>query len=282
MRVTNKFGLPDAIARAVANDPYNLEDTGDISVTRLIDSPRVRGLSMLHAADLEEDASERIWALLGQAVHAVIERADVDSVTEKRLYADIGGWRVSGKFDRLSVDDNTLTDYKVTSVWSVLGGVAKPEWERQLNCLRYLAVVAGYEVDRLTIVAILRDWQVSKADSGGGYPRVPAVELQVPMWPLETTENYMRERVLEHQRWLDGRSPCTAEERWERPSTYAVMKSGRKSAIRVFDTPAEAELFSKDSPGSWVEYRLGASIRCESYCPVRAFCDQRASLHLEV
>jgi hypothetical protein len=33
---------------------------------------------------------------------------------------------------------------------------------------------------------------------------------------------------------------CTAKERWRKEDTYAVMKDGRKTAWRVFNTKEEA------------------------------------------
>jgi len=87
--------------------------------------------------------------------------------TEERLFAEVAGWTVSGQFDRMLLfPDGTLQDYKFTSVWAVPDG-CKPEWERQLNALRYLAACNGYRIARLQIVAILRDWSKGKAKRGG-------------------------------------------------------------------------------------------------------------------
>ena len=71
--VTNVHGLPEALVPAVTNDPY--VGGGDISVTKLIDAPQVRALTRKHHDKLVVDVSERIWALLGQGVHTVLERA---------------------------------------------------------------------------------------------------------------------------------------------------------------------------------------------------------------
>ena len=46
---------------------------------------------------------------------------------ETRLYSDIGGLRISGAFDHLSLEDGVLSDYKVTSVWSVKNAGEKSE-----------------------------------------------------------------------------------------------------------------------------------------------------------
>jgi hypothetical protein len=51
-----------------------------------------------------------------------------------------------------------IQDYKVCSIYSVRDG-GKVEWEQQQNLLACLARRSGMVVDRLEIVAILRDWQ---------------------------------------------------------------------------------------------------------------------------
>lgn len=101
-RITNKLGLPEAIVEAVKNDPYD-PGHADISATGLISPPRKRALERTHRNDMEEDASDRIWALIGQSVHTILERAEPSAIVEKRLYGRFGGWLVSGQFDRLTL-----------------------------------------------------------------------------------------------------------------------------------------------------------------------------------
>ncbi len=73
MKYTNLSNLPKAIERAVINDPY--ESNSDISTTRLIAPPRIRVLQKRNWDLITEDVSDRIFSLLGQSVHHVIERA---------------------------------------------------------------------------------------------------------------------------------------------------------------------------------------------------------------
>ena len=276
MRITNHANLPDAIVQAVKNDPYPQQYTGDISVTRLIDAPQIRVLRERHWDELEEDAADRVWSLLGQVAHGILERAETAAMTERRLFAKVGGWRVSGQFDRLAVlPDGTLQDYKVTSAWAVVNGL-KPDWLHQLNCLRWLAERNGLAVRRLQVVAILRDWSRGKALGDPGYPQRQVQVLDVPVWSLRQAGDYIRERVRLHQAASGGRVPeCTAEERWERPTTYAVMRRGRKSALRVFDSLEPARELAAGESDRRVEVRPGRAIRCEEYCPVARFCPQR-------
>ena len=74
MEFTNASNLPKAIERAVSNDPYDSSGS-DISTTRLIAPPRIRVLEKRNYDLLEEDVADRIFSLLGQSVHHIIERA---------------------------------------------------------------------------------------------------------------------------------------------------------------------------------------------------------------
>ena len=60
--ITNKHGLPDALVRAVQNDPYSAGQS-DISVTALIDAPQRRVLKRKHDKEITVDVSERPHAL---------------------------------------------------------------------------------------------------------------------------------------------------------------------------------------------------------------------------
>lgn len=57
--------------------------------------------------------------------------------------------------------------------------------------------------------------------------------------------------------WTDDDiDPCTAEERWADGDKYAVMKNGRKTAVRVFDTQADADACAGELGNShYVEHR---------------------------
>ncbi len=281
MQITNNANLPTAIVNAVRNDPYNA-GACDISVTKLIGPPQIRVLEREHAEDLTEDASDRIWSLIGQIGHGILERAESVAITERRLFADIAGWQISGQFDRMTIEDNgTLSDYKFTSVWAVTEG-PKPEWIAQLNVLRWLAAENGYpEIRRLLVVAILRDWSKGKARQGHPYPPHQVKVLPVPLWTLDETRAYIIERIQLHKladecaAHGDPLPRCTDAERWAKPTVYAVRKPGRKSAVKLHANEDDALTHSAEIPNAYIEHRPGESIRCADYCAVAPFCAQR-------
>jgi hypothetical protein len=270
MNLTNTYNLPDAILQAVRNDPY--KGGGDISVTKLIDAPQRRQLLSQYKASIVEDVSDRVWSLLGQAVHTILERANKSDIVEERLYAEVNGWQLSGQFDRIDLHGATLDDYKVTGVYKVMGGDVT-EWTWQLNILRWLALKNGYQVDGLRIVAILRDWKKAELKRKPTYPIAPIVSIDIEVLSDEVIEEFIRTRVALHQKAKAGESvPCTDEERWYEGTKWALMKKGGKRAIRVYENKDDIE--SPVAEGFYVEERKGSYRRCAEYCEVAAFCQQ--------
>lgn len=271
--ITNKHGLPEALVAAVRNDPYT--GGGDISVTKLIDAPQRRALWLDHQHAIEEDVSERIWALLGQAVHHILERAGTDTLVEQRLFTEVKGWTLSGQFDRLHLASGTLSDYKVTTTYKAKGD---PSWEKQLNVLRWLAFQNSLTVKSLEIVAIFRDWRASEADRNPDYPRAAVQVIPVPVWTLEEAEDYVTQRIKLHQVQQTGVGVvwCTDEERWYTGDKWALVKSGGKRALKVLDEKPEIV-----PDGLVLEHRPGVYRRCEKYCEVAPFCQQWADENLQ-
>lgn len=273
--LTNKLNLPEAIVNAVTNDSYS-SGGADISCTRLIAPARMVALQKKHASELVEDVSDRVWSLLGQSVHHILERAaDDEDIVEERFFNTIDGWKISGQCDLIS--KGTLYDFKVTSVWSVLDG-GKDDWENQLNVLHYLA--DDPSIDDLAIIAILRDWSKNRALQGGKYPKAQVVEITIPLWTREEQEAYILERVRKHKNAQTSLSLgkemawCTDEELWKRPDVWAVMKEGRKSAVKLCDSEEDAESRA-DNLGDkhYIQFRKGEAVRC-GYCSVSEFCSQ--------
>lgn len=74
MKLTNKHHLPSPIVEAVRADSYTKGRAG-YSVTELLSPPRLRALKEKHWDELEEDVADRIWSMLGQLMHLMLERA---------------------------------------------------------------------------------------------------------------------------------------------------------------------------------------------------------------
>ena len=289
MKYTNKHNIPQEIINAVHNDNYS-RGKATISATGLLQPPRNRLLAQEHYDKLTIDVSDEIWKLLGQSVHTILERANENSediITEQRMFATVNDWTVSGQTDSIDVKSNTLKDYKVTSVWSIVSALneGKVEWEQQLNIYAYLyKQTTGKTIDQLNIIAIARDWNKNQyLRSGGDYPPSPVTVLDIDLWSDEEQEAFIKQRVSIHQEaevdyLINDKLPlCTDEERWRRKDTYRVEKKGRKTAVRVLDTQEEANEYiggHKDSKLLKVVEAKGECVRCANYCDVAEFCNQ--------
>jgi hypothetical protein len=275
MQLTNNYNLPLPYYQAVSYDSY--KRVGDISITGLIKAPRQRILMKRHDLEIVEDASQRVWRLLGDATHVVLKRIDsINHLVEERMTAQVDGWTVAGQPDLLG-PDGTLSDWKVTSVFSFLLG-DKPEWTQQLNLYKWLYAQHGFEVSKLQIVAILRDWYQSKAKREEDYPRTAIHVVDIPMLDLVAIDQTVRYLVNFHKTsedLPDDELPeCTPAERWERPTTYAVKKETNVKAYRVFDNEEAARAMVEEKGKGWiVEVRPGSSVRCEEYCLAAPFCN---------
>jgi hypothetical protein len=271
LTITNKHGLPEAMVRAVVNDSYTKGDA-DFSITELLKPPQLRALE--RANPVVEDVSDRIWALLGQAVHEILARAaktDTNIQVEKRHFMNVTvdghTYRISGAFDHVVFAMGHLSDYKITSVYA-RGG--KDEWEQQLNLLRVLLAANDRTVTRLENVLIFRDWRPKEA-LREDYPKTQVMRLGIDLWPMEKAVAFLHERIRLHT--AASPRPCTDDERWAQPAKYALMKKGRKTAIKLFEArPDHLEL----AADQFIETRPAQYRRCESYCPVAHLCPQWA------
>jgi len=270
VRFTNRSNLPghisDVLKAAYLNDSYDApKGEKVISVTTLIGPAQKRVLERRHSSDLELDVLDTIPALLGQALHHILERAGKDAPTaipEERLETTHDGWIISGKSDLYETKDHILIDYKNSSVWTYIFG--KVEWEQQLNVLRWIRERNGQKVNGLAIVLFCGDWRRNESLRSPDYP-ARVVNIPIPMWTMDQATEFVDTRLALHRAAQDGRTvPCSDMERWQKPTSWAVIKDGNKRAASVHDTEAAAAAALK--AGHHVEKRPGESVRCNGYC----------------
>tara|TARA_R110001583_G_scaffold162369_1_gene314572 strand:+ start:2909 stop:3730 length:822 start_codon:yes stop_codon:yes gene_type:complete len=267
MHLTNEYGAPDAFVKAIEGDPYTKGDA-DFSATELLKPPQIVRLYNEHEDTITTDVRDEWWKLLGKGVHSVLENYGEGS-REERFFAECNGVKVSGAIDL--VDDGAVTDYKVTSVFTIQKGL-KPEWEQQLNIYAWLLRQNGLEATSLTIVGLCRDWMQSRTVKAD-YPQSPIVPIKVPLWRDERQDQFVEGRVRVHT--MDKTLPCTPEERWARGG-YTVLGGGLKP--RSFDSLNEATNYVhiKQKPNRTFTIKEGGTkfVRCESWCSVSDHCPQ--------
>lgn len=277
--ITNVTNLPAPVHQAICNHLYS-SGGADISCTALIDPPQIFALKRKHSDEIVEDCADMLYALFGTMVHRVLEQAEVDgAVTEKRLFADVLGWTVSGQFDLLH--DGVLSDYKMSSVWEWIYGLKQTRID-QLNVLAWLCRRNGHHVNKLEVCFLFRDWSKTKAKFDPSYPQHQIATMAVELWSDSQAQEYVETRVRLHQAALEGDyEPCSDEDRWAKPTTYAVMKTGRKSALKLCQSQDEADAWmadNADKKATHIDVRPGEQTRCENYCAVAPFCPQYQAL----
>lgn len=296
MKLTNKLNLPGPVVEVIKKYELSYDrEEADYTPSSLNNPARLERLKFLHKDELEEDAADKIHILLGQAIHGALENAGAELaeqgyIVEKRFYGkfivDGKSYNVGPKIDVFHAPTGVLQDYKVTSVYSVKGGL-KEEYAQQTNIGAELLRVNGHTVNKLEIVAILRDWSKGeyerelKAAKDRGfdtcfYPEHQVVKLEVPMVTREEVHSYIEERIRAHEAAKTTLPLCSKEERWVSEEQWALMKKGQKRAQKLFDNEeaAQAARIAKGDPDLYVEHREGRARRCESYCPVSRFCKQ--------
>ena len=294
MKLTNKFALPDLVVDALRYDDYDAGYTTSRSITQLTDSPQVQILRKEKDDEIEQDVSDLIWSRFGTAGHKMFEPATKSDkyISEERLYFKRSGWNISGKpdYQKLTPEGIECSDLKFTSAWSVVFG-PKIEWFNQLNGYAWLIRHAkNVNVTSLQIIAILRDFDRRKAGTSN-YPDSPITIVDMPLWSHDKQDEYMDGRIKIHQgaeleRLKSNPLPlCSAEERWAKPTTYAVKGltadgKPKKCALRVFESMVEAQAYVDSNDAAYVvEERPGESTRCvQNWCLVNQFCSQFKSM----
>jgi hypothetical protein len=278
MIVTNKLKLPEGFVRAVDTVPHNRP--GSISATTLLRGVKEIILTERHWNELTVDVADEVWKVWGTAVHSLLEEEGETEFTEIKLEAHVHGIDVTGRLDNYDMAHGVITDYKTASTTKILFGDFS-DWRRQGLIYAWLLRKNGMAANKVRFVALLKDHSKSKARFDRRYPQSPTFiyEFDVTYWDIEETGQFV---ALKTAACLsaglltdDSIPPCSPDERWASPEKFAVMKKGRKTAVRLFDTWAEADqkLQQENDSALYIDHRPGTSRKCEDYCMCCQFCN---------
>jgi hypothetical protein len=287
MKITNKFNLPQPFVDLVSGETYSKGES-DITTTGLAQPPKIAELTRRHGGEITMDASEKVWTMMGTANHYVLEQIALRNperyVTEQRFYLDIDGVKLGGQIDLFDRETETLWDYKVSSVYKAMSD-DKLEWTKQANVNKLLCEHNGFHPKKLAILLVMKDWKRKEAEFKADYPKCAIQEIPIPIWREEETLAYIKSRINLHNAAKlieveDAIPVCTEEERWAKPTTWAVLKErGAKRAVNggIYELESEAIAHAKRISGA-IEKRDGSNPRCENYCQVRQWCNFGRSL----
>jgi len=270
--VTNNHNLPQVILDCLAEDKHEYKPKR-YSVTELINPPRLIMLKRRHEVD--EDASDKVDILFGNAFHDYIKQHDKSEFAEYKLEAEIDGCTLVGIIDKYT--DYTVIDYKTTSVYKITMQDFT-DWKLQGLMYAWLLRQQGLYTAKIQFIAFLKDWQLSKSKYDSNYPKskIYVYEHNITASDMIEIEAFIRDRLATLtacENVPDDQLPlCTPEERWSTQTKYAVMKKGRKTAVKVCDTIEDAQAYGD---GYEIETRVGRNRRCDEYCERRMYCNYK-------
>jgi hypothetical protein len=277
MRITNKLDLPAGLMKAVSTERHNAEKS--LSATTLIQGVKQIILTDRHWDSLEDDVSDRIWAIFGQAVHSLLESEGENDFTEQEMAYQVGDITVTGRIDNYDMWNGVIGDYKTASVVKVKFGDFN-DWYLQGMIYAWLLAKNKFPVNRCRFIALLKDHSKTDASRDWQYPKRPVFLYEFSVMPerLDNIGAFILQKIREYTVYRnladDAIPPCNPNERWDRPAKYAVKKEGRKNAIRLLDDEDAAANMAADlGRGHFVEYRPGELVRCQSYCICCEFCN---------
>ena len=276
MKVTNKMNLPQAIVDAVSVERHNQK--GSYSATTLLKSETETLLTNRHFDEIEVDASDSVWQIWGTAVHSIFEKQKDNSFKEEFFSVKVSNSTVTGRVDNYDLENEILADFKTCAVWKIIYNDFD-DWYKQGMIYSWLMKQNGLNVKKCKFLALIKDHSKSKAMIDASYPQSPiyVYEFDVTENALSEIEVFIKDKIAkleENENTPDNElKGCNKEERWATDPKFAVMKQGRKSAIKLFDSKEEAEKNMSAPGGTYIEERKGEDKKCDNgYCNVCKWC----------
>ena len=276
MKVTNRLHLPEAFVKAVSVERHN--KAGCFSATTLNKGAKEIILNDRHFDEIEVDAADSVWAVWGTAVHALLESQPDNNFHEEYFKVPVSNSFVTGQVDSYDMENGVINDWKTASVYKVMKADFS-DWYKQGMTYAWLLQQSGLEVKKCRFVALLKDHSKTKAKTDSSYPQSPVFIYEFDVTPEDMAET--RDRILNKVLEIEAAyeleddliEPCSDDERWADGEKWAVMKNGRKTAIKLFDNEADADAMAGEMGNAYyVEHRPAISRKCLDYCNCKEFC----------
>lgn len=277
MTVTNELGLPEAFVNAVTTAQHN--EPGHYSATTLNKGAKEIMLTKRHWNELTVDAADCVWQIFGTAVHEILEKTPGHAFKEEFFKVPVSNSFVTGKIDSYDLETGEVVDWKTASIWKVQFKDFE-DWRHQGMIYAWLLTQHNLPCNKVSFIALLKDHSKTKARNDSEYPQRPVVvySFKVTDKDLEAIDTEIQERVKELEAMEttadDAIPECSEKQRWADNAKFAVMKEGRKTAVKLFDNQQEAEEHAAGlGPKHSVVFRPGTSRKCLEYCQCKDFCN---------
>lgn len=310
---TNLTGVPLSLAAFLAHDSYDY-DPHTISATSLIKPLKQRILaSRVPPGAFPVDVLSLVKSRMGSAIHDAVEKvwvaghyresmkllgypqAVIDRVVvnpdpnnlppgaipvymEQRLYKEIEGQKVSGKFD--FVAEGRLEDFKSTSTFTWIKGTKTEDYQLQGSIYRWLGphiITEPYMV----IQFIFTDWKEGIAKTDKNYPQRPVEPLQIPLLSLEDTEDFVVDRLRQYKAMKDLPEEelpmCSDKDLWRDDPVFKYYKNPAKltRSTKNFESKEEAYARLAEDGGVGIVLEKPGEVRACKYCAAFPVCKQK-------
>lgn len=319
--VTNNTGISLTLAVWLLHDEYDFNDDPNyISATQLMKPLRHIILPKRVPKEMQTtDVSDLIASRIGTSLHDSIEKAWIkgykrslrlmgygESVIERilinptpeqlaatkdpipvyleqREIRSFEGKNIGGKFDIIA--DGMLQDNKSTGVYTWVKGTKDEDYALQGSIYRWLNPDKVTE-DFIRINFIFTDWQKAMAKQNPNYPQSRLLHKDIPLWSIEKTEAWLRNKIQEVLRYKDEPDKniplCTDEELWKSDPKFKYyadpLKTSGKSTKNFEDAVEARKYMANDKGGKGIIITVpGEPKRCE-YCNAAPICEQRKQL----
>ncbi len=281
---TNKYNLPDRVLSVIdgLNPQRKRPDKNIIHVTDLLLPAYAWNLYREKWDEVEEDYSDWLISVQGDALHQAYQKylGSKGYFCEKHLEQYIEGITLVGTLDCFDPRTETLIDLKQTSVWGP--SYKMEDYTKQTNCYAWLLSKDNYKVKKIYIDVWLRNWKLADQMRNRNYPKIPYERLEIEVWPLEKTEEFIKDQI---EYLTMCKDKCSRADKWQK---YAAMRSvnGKEKATpdKNFENKQEAENWIKNwtpaasclktMPKGKITWRLADTppLACLSYCKSRSVC----------
>jgi len=319
-KYTNNENISLPLAVWLMNDDYDYDGRSNvISATSLLKPIRQLVLQKQNK-DLDKtvDISNLVSSRMGSAIHAIAEEAwtnpdnvvkalkalgmsniierininpedneltdtDIPVYVEQRHEKELNNFIISGKYDLIL--NGTLSDYKSTSVWTYIYDSNALKYTQQGSIYKWLAPERITDT-HMEIQFIFTDWSSAAALRDPKYPQSRVMTKRYPLWSVEQTEQYIKEKLSKLQELIDTPQEqlpvCTKEELWESDTKYKYFKNPKGTrATKNFDTLEEANQRMADDGMIGVVKTVRGEAKACRYCDVVDICQQAKALAAE-
>lgn len=270
---TNNFNLPDFITNVI--DKYQPDEKKPVehrySITELLLPVKEIYLKRKYWDYIITDYSDCINTLFGSAFHSLFENTEDSYVHELKLEYTFNNVTIVGKIDLLDENNEEIIDFKTTSVNKVITNNFD---ENIKQCIAYAWLrkkIYNVYTQKIKLVYFMKDWKKMLVDVKQNYPSSPIYiyEKQLTTDDYINIESYLLNKIdmLENNNIPD----CSNEEKWKNDKYALYKNSTDKKASKVVDNLDDVDKSQYEK----IEFREGESLKCNKYCEVKMYCEQK-------